>query len=248
MTGKLSETAKVMDVTHPRSVQPDATSRPILVSNRPMIEADPMIAQSAVEALTKSSERTTEKTEISSRPAEVVIDRPLQPENIVDDVPPLDTAIVTNTTIDPVVPPVAAVVIEPADQLVAAKKQASTPTITITEPAKTTIVQSVVKQPTLEPVDDVASVAKPELLISDYATDDDAVPEKTAEQKDAENIEKLIASGIYKVPIGKAAKRRVRLVLLLFFVAVIVLAIIDFLLDMEIISLSGVPHTTFFSQ
>lgn len=262
MPAKMPEPAKVMDVTHPKNVRPNATSRPVIVASRPMIAADPMIAQSAVDVLTKSGAEKSagDPTELAERTPELVIDREAKtivpegsalPPEALSDVPPDaltgEQAMVTDIAGAP-----------PVDTTTA--KTLTSSSIVITEPAETNHAVEVarssdaVKQPAQTDAVAPQEYRQPETNTFDSEaddivgdTDDDTAREKTAEQKQAENIEKLIASRLYAVPIGKAAKRRARIVLLIICTLLLTLIALDLLLDMGIFKLSGIPHTTFFS-
>jgi len=255
MPAKVPGPMKVMDVTHPRNVQPDATSRPGIVPSRPMVVADPMIAQSAVDVLTKSggAEKSAgDPTELIEHTPELVIDRQAKA------VSPEDEGLTTDATVeeqpksvDPVLAgaPLVASVAKPMLDVVAP----AAPAIEITEPTvATAISQDGISDDNAPMQSSIADVANPlarsqstfEMTQSD---EDDTTTEKTAEQKQAENIEKLIASRLYAVPIGRRAKRRARILLTTVFIVLLAILAADLMLDMGLIKLSGVPHTTLFS-
>lgn len=239
MPAKPSGPAKVMDVTHPKNVQPGATSRPVIVASRPMIAADPMIAQSAADVLMKTAPEKvadTEKVTLEHKP-ELVINREAKTIDPEPTVPAADAAANEQSeapgevlTSAPLVDPVII-------------KQTASPSATITESTET--------KSRVEPETPAPASSQPEFIAAEPETDeqaDEEVPtEKTAEQKQADDIEALIASRKYAVPIGKIAKRRARIALLIVSTILLVLIVLDLLLDMGILHASGIPHTTFFT-
>lgn len=71
--------------------------------------------------------------------------------------------------------------------------------------------------------------------------------EETAEQKRIRDLESIIASGKYYLPLDGQRRRRERITLAVLFVVLLLLFLLDAMLDMGMVSLPGVPHTTFFS-
>ena len=253
MPAKPSGPIKVMDITHPSNIQPDATSRPVLVPSRPMVVADPMIAQSAVDVLTKGGAEKSagDPTEMTARTPELIIDRQAKTVTPDEAIEPKDT----NADVPaPELTEQELAGVPPVDA--EAVKKVPSPIIEITKPAETTPVADVMPAndaqkdtPNTEAVKPLApSQSTFEISESDEdESDDDTALEKTAEQKQAENIEKLVASRLYAVPIGKRAKRRARMLLVTLFVVLLALLTVDLMLDMGFLKISGIPHTTFFS-
>jgi len=257
MPAKPSGPIKVMDITHPSNIQPDATSRPVLVPSRPMVVADPMIAQSAVDVLTKGGAEKSagDPTEMATRTPELIVDRQAKTVNPDEAVEPKDT------NADGPAPELP----EPAEQVLAGvppvdaeavNKVPASPIVEITKPTEATPVIDVLPPNDTRKDAPNSEVANPlahsqstfEISESDEdESDDDTALEKTAEQKQAENIEKLVASRLYAVPIGKRAKRRARMLLVTLFVVLLALLTVDLMLDMGFLKISGIPHTTFFS-
>lgn len=257
MPAKSPEPMKVMDVTHPSRVQPNTTSRPVIVPSRPMVAADPMIAQSAMDVLTKSGAEKSAGDPVGQleHTPELVIDRmakTVTPDEVeqqaetTPDVAADEKAKSTEPTLAGV-PPVDT----------AAAKELESPIIEITKPAEVTQAVDVAPASDEHKDESPSEVANPlahsqstfEMSESedDETSDDDTTPEKTTEQKQAENIEKLIASRLYAVPIGKRAKRRARMILLTLLIVLLALITVDLILDMGFLKLPSIPHTTFFS-
>lgn len=69
--------------------------------------------------------------------------------------------------------------------------------------------------------------------------------EKTAEEKRQEELEAMVAAGTYHVPIGQVTKRRSIVIFLVILVTVLLLVAADLALDMELVTISGLPHTNF---
>lgn len=251
MPAKPTGPTKVMDVTHPRNAQPDTTSRPVIVTNRPMIAADPMIAQSAADVLTKSGgEKSTSQTELTSRSPELVIDR----ETDVADTnlrAASSMKATTQVTDEPTKITDGLVGVPPVDR--AAVKTIPKPVVDATgqtqatQPSKDAKPENLPSEPDYR---EATSAPHSELTFTDADSEelvDEDLQPQTDEQKQQKAMEALIASGKYAVPIGRVAKRRARAVLLVVSTILLMLLALDLLLDMGIISLQGVPHTTFFS-
>lgn len=262
MAAKPLEPAKVMDVTHPHTAQPSTTSRPVIVTNRPMIDVDPMIAQSAVDVLTKSSAEKTGDSHsgLARHTPELVIERQTQPSAEADEgaalaavplaaVADVDTPMQTidadhtSTGVPSLDPKVETAKLGQAAEPLEAGKP-----VRATEGEKKTETQ--VSSPASSDNTPMSIQPESDVIKSDTndTTDEETEQEKTAEQKQADNIEKLIASGFYKVPIGRAATRRAHRFLLAIFILLLVLVVVDILLDLGIIKLPSLPHTTFFQS
>ncbi len=82
---KTATDSKVMDVSKPGKTQPSTTSRPVIVTNRPMIAEDPMIAQAAAEAIEKKEKATPKEEVVATAPV-------LTPRREKKIMPPSETA------------------------------------------------------------------------------------------------------------------------------------------------------------
>jgi hypothetical protein len=88
--------------------------------------------------------------------------------------------------------------------------------------------------------------------------EEDETGADTADETEAENpeenpeaarnleLERHIAAGTYFVPIGQVKRRRRKVILLTVFILLGATLALDLLLDMEIIKLDSIPHTSFF--
>lgn len=88
----MAEPKKSMDVSKPGEVTPDATSRPIIVGHKPMIQQDPMVspaenqdtppevAENTEKKVTSHSEKVVQPPSVSADAAEVADPKPEEPE------------------------------------------------------------------------------------------------------------------------------------------------------------------------
>lgn len=197
-TKKLAATPKIIDVSSPGQTAPSASSRPVVVTNRPILATDPMMAAQTAEAETPATApAVTRQTKVIT-PLKGATEK--------------ETAVVPEET-----PPEAT----PVDD----------------EPDKAP-----------EGDEDTAVEGESEDPVS---TEKIAVDEKrlAAEEARQQELEDVIASGKYTVPInvvqgGRSGLANFLVVLLILIVIAIVL---DVLLDTKVLSLSvSIPHTHFF--
>ncbi len=80
----------------------------------------------------------------------------------------------------------------------------------------------------------------------DIAETEEALKTKTAEQIRQDELEDLVQKGTYAVPINQVARKRAVVLLTVFLVLILLAALVDLLLDMGLLTISGVPHTNFF--
>lgn len=93
----------------------------------------------------------------------------------------------------------------------------------------------------LEPVDIVAADMPPASGLADE------VNEESGEDKQKRyEVERHIAAGTYFVPIGQVRRRRRAIFVVVFVVIILIVAAINVLLDLGIVHLTGIPHTTIF--
>lgn len=219
---------RVMDVTHPRNVQPSTTSKPVIVSNRPMIAADPMIAGMPPKS-------TAEDVELPAGAPE-----PTVPPEVVTQNHESKTILPTEDLLRAMEQPKPAEKAEAQPEEVPAEEPA-----TIAEPTPATPEAPAKTQDTPAKPDEV-----PAIETNDEETeeeDDDTPKPETAEQKRDHELETLIASGKYYVPINRSGKKRAMVALVIILCLIGLLAVADLLLDMGIVRVSGIPHTSFFS-
>jgi hypothetical protein len=253
---KPTDLPKVMDVTHPANVQPSTTSRPVIVTNRPMIPEDPMINQAAQSAIDiekpagapkeEEAPDVTSAPEISAREGKTIV--PITTDTEVEtskaeekgkdaeaETPHTTITIDTGLEEDGGENEHLLAAEEP-DKQTDALKEPVAPKATATKP----VAEEASSKP--EPAnEDTSFTAIPEDGQLDEG--DPESKEKTAEEKRQEELEEIIAAGTYRVPIGQVAKRRSRMVFTVIIIVLLLLALLDLALDMGLLTLSGVPHT-----
>lgn len=247
---------QVMDITHPKNVRPSTNSRPVLVTNRPMIAEDPMIAQAAREVVDKNYDQPAGAPSAPLIPAgEPVVNR--QAKTIT----PINASHadeVSANAAEPVSEPagttdgVAPVQLEEIDQkaatedLVQEAEKLDSADFDASEKAPE---PKVAKQaPELQIVETPSEPPASDLVIDgeDTETDGNTHPD-TPEEKQSHDLEALVAKGTYFVPINQVGKRRSRIMLTVIVFVLLALIALDILLDMGIINIPGLPHTTYFA-
>jgi len=263
---RATEVAKVMDITHPSNVQPSTTSRPVLVTNRPMIAEDPMIAQAAQSAIDieKPAGAPTEDTppDVLSAPEVTRQGKTVTPVSVkVGEAEPAKPE-------EPSVPPN-----QPQPQPVtitidAGPEDAVEEQIAVAEPSEAQPEPSAEEELPKESVKPKEAETKPKTeptpsfnlqtpktieKTTFAAMNDDSqldegdaeTKEKTAEDKRQEELEAIVTAGTYHVPIGQVAKRRGRVLFLVVLIVVLLVVLFDLALDTGLFTVSGVPHTNF---
>lgn len=220
---KKSTEKKVFDVASPKKVSPSPTTRPLVVTNRPVIKRDPMMAETAPEvpekvavAVTSSSTKKVIAVPVSE-PAEAA------PEPAAEDKPEPEAAAAPAEA--PTPEPEEAAATEPTEE-----KTPEPPAAPADEPAD-------------EPDEDTGDAGVPS---------PDAEAEKAAEEAAKRQAEwdKYISSREFFVPVDTVQRKRsirtsLWLTLLIAFLAIV---LIDLMLDSGFIELiQKIPHTHFFS-
>ncbi|PID98760.1 hypothetical protein CSA80_04835 [Candidatus Saccharibacteria bacterium] len=266
---------KDMDVTHPDDTPAASSSRPVIVTNRPLLTSDPMLGPD--EAKNADSERPSGAPPV--KPSEA-LDGTSSLSREAKQLEPAEAASGT-TSVEP----------QPKEKK-AAKKTSSAPmpetapekpevktpnakTAKQAEPLKPVAVATPAKEPKrpaggieITPVkhdkDEAIAQKNDEDAEStgqsganeaqaDAESEDEAPAteqEKAAEEdpEAAHNvmIERHISAGTYFVPIGQVKRRR-RLAAVLAIVAVLaVVIVLNMLLDMGVFTIPNLPHTNFF--
>lgn len=229
--------AKVMDTVHASDTPPTPSARPVLVTNRPFMTVDPMLtAEQSGKGEEKPSGEPAAKpsdgpsgaprlTREGKNLAPVInqVDEAEQPA--AEDTPAQET--VQNETSEPEKPAASP---SEAEQTVH-----HTGGIKITPPKHDTP-----EEPKDEPEDDDETEA-------DTAGETEAEnPEENPEAARNLELERHIAAGTYFVPIGQVKRRRRKVILLTVFILLAAILVLDLLLDMEILKLDSIPHTSFF--
>lgn len=235
---------KYMDVTHPAHTRPSATSRPIIVPNRPMLAADPMINESAELAATvhkTDSDSSLVETEAQNNariePPKELLAAPSLPTKQSDDAK--ETVASPEVSVPAVEP---ADTEEPEPRPVFDEDTAKSETEPDTDPKEATEPHKEATKPDETPAPNAAVQTTP---VIDIAAESDA---PSPEDEAAARNEQLIADATYFLPIGQVKHRGQRLVFGLCLIVVLAVVVLDVLLDTGSISLSGIPHTTFFGS
>lgn len=247
MATKKTPTPSMTDVTRSDKVTPPASGRPIIVSNHSVLPSDPMVVN---EEEKDSTEAAPGSTPVISRQAKTIvpISHDIAPEAEATDEPsaPAESTLAANK--EGVVP-------EDASEQVTA--DTASKKMTAPEPAE--------EEPQTADKPGEAEAAAPSDKTEDEPADDESADDEVADQdapaKDANpeadkklaaaearerELEALIESGKYAVPINVEHNHRSVLSWLLWallVVAVIVVAL-DLLLDAGMLTLQ-VPHTNF---
>ncbi len=212
--------AKAVDIIQAGEAMPSPTSRPVLVTSRPIITADPMLSA-------EKRSQVVEGERASGDPAGSVV--PVGETAVSRQAKTLTPLSPKNTTAEPDVteqesPGKGDGVGDEKDPPADAnpRKPAQLHPVTTDEPA---------------PDNDTTETTNAD---SDKAEE----PPEEAVASDRElELERMIAAGTYFVPIGQAKRRRILLTVI---VGTILLAVIalNLLLDMNILTLN-LPHTNF---
>ena len=344
------DTPKVMDISHPSKTQATPTSKPVIITNRPMIAADPMIAKAAEAALagrvkpmanpSSEAENTFQSGDdrpatapIITHQAKVIMPLSLQTEETKEEAeakPKEDVERIEPVENDPmaVAEPEEAIA-DPGDadatveseadeadskeplpniSIGAEKKSPREPTIEIFTKEdlqksnsvavkvtkKTGVIQPLAeeagndgldkevetvtqeqplatKEPSkvknrgmhggrksAEPRSEDAQTTDPVIMPERTLPGDDTLDsqldadsqedkQKTAEQKRSEDLEAIIAKGTYAVPINQVGKRRERILIGVLVIILLLAAMLNVLLDLGVMSVPWLPHTTFFA-
>ncbi|MDB5181576.1 MAG: hypothetical protein JWP13_339 [Candidatus Saccharibacteria bacterium] len=213
--------SKVFDVSKPGKTMAAATGRPVIVSNRPIMQ-DPMV-----------SAQVTAESDTSGRGSSKVVIKPLSGEE-------------EGQTADSEVRAVAS---EPSKDL-EEKSDDSEKSEETAEAAKAEPKVPEKPDAESDTTDDTAQDGTPALDGANTSTSKEAA-ELEATAKQLEEIDKLTESKDYFLPINSVEKRRSKIVTILGLVLIIVLGLllINLLLDVGVISIDGVrPVTHFFSS
>ncbi len=217
--GKLDE--KVFDVTPPGEAMPPSSGRPIIVTHKPGV-SDPMVSPKNKE-LEENNKQEEETTPSAGEGQEMVIAKPKKAR-----IEPLNTNIVPESPAKTAPDPEAE-----------EKQEVSTddPTDVATETADTS---SVVDDDTAHDIADVANE-----IAAKKEAQSEAAKREAERAKRQEEIEALINSKEFFVPINSVQKRRSMKLILA--VTVVFLVVIGFLLvlDLELIDIGIDPPTDF---
>ena len=265
-----SKPRKVIDVTEPGKSEPSATSRPIIVTNRPLLQQDPMVVVSD-----QSDGDSDNRPSGKSQKPETLLSSFQEGHEIV---PPSVSGLPEDSSKADETPPAddnsKTVVAVPSDQAstdkVEVKPEADVAqTVTVKkveikpiEAANTTAKEEPPKEPETgtEPKDSTpVAETDDEKSTSETATNDDQLApnkvvdeaaKKAQEEKAAKEAEqeKIIDSKKYFLPINTVQLRRNKLRAVFLFLIVVVLALVlfDVSIDAGFLKINGVHSLTHF--
>jgi hypothetical protein len=224
---------KIVDVEQPNTTAPSSTSKPVLVTNRPIIQ-DPMVKESPDEGTTIKV--TTGSTKIKLQPLTEPVVKPVDdpskttevstaPESEKKPESPTPPPASKETTPPPPAPATAAAAPQEAEKPAQAEREAATENPTGEEDKSSG--------------DQAAEVANQEAA---------AEAEQT---KHDESLQKLIDGKQYFLPINSVEKRRTKRFVMLGVVLALLLAVtwVDVALDAGLVQLGRLkPVTHFFSN
>jgi len=225
---------KVTDVAKPGRTAPPATARPIIVTNRPVIQNDPMIVDAAKKNDTEPTApliNRTARTIEPMTPTEAQVDKPNDEAVTPDVVPDLSSLSLKPNEADKTEP------IPPVQPL--AKPEMTTADAADLAPEE--------QKPPAEdepPADkDVTEQSAEEVSAAEAEA-------QAAEEARRQALEKLAESGTFAVPINAVQRKRSRVFVAAMCVIALVLAVAlaDLILDANLVHApSVVPHTHLFS-
>ena len=258
---------KVIDVTEPGKSEPSASGRPIIVTNRPMLQQDPMVAGaepvSGDEDNTPAGKVQKPETELSNLQEGHTVVPPSAPilpkeeSNTAETLPDTDSIIKSADSNDSqsVSQPEEKTEDKTSDEITANKADQKSTEITApsTEEAPTKE-----REAETEPKE-TATAAEPDDEKPTTGTDDDQLEpnkvmdeaaKKAEEEKAAKQaeLEKVIESKKYYLPINAVQLRRnkLQIILLILVLIVLVLVLLDVSLDAGLLKINGIHSLTHF--
>jgi len=237
---------KIDDVKRPGKAAPLPTSRPIVVTNRPMLASDPMVVVPTAQETDESKPMTASlRTAKPIKPLDSTLMTPEPDAEAVPDSPePEPSKASDNTT------PELAVDIDALHEAKSPETESAMPTLAADSEAKNSgetvkpevpIPAVTAEKPDIQPKlerDPEAELSAEEIAAAE-----------TKAKRDLE-LEQVIVSGKYHVPINAVQRRRSRVhVLLLCAVGLLLaVALADVVIDAGFVKLPfNIPHTHFFS-
>jgi hypothetical protein len=250
MAAKNPSSSRIIDVAAPDQTVPSATGRPILVTNRPVLTKDPMMTDESPQA----EQATNNNGPVMNRQAKTIV--PITADET--ESAKAETATATTSAEDniteepnPEKPEEPTVVSEETKESPSVKPDAEEPPQKDAEPAVTPTA------PSEEPAEvDTDEAGKDTPEAAKYLSDEEVLAAKASDEErvlgeeEARRLEleQLIASGKYAVPIDALGRKRSRMVTAVLTVSAIVLGLILFnaALDSNVISVPSIPHTHLF--
>lgn len=207
---------------------PSASGRPLVVTNRPMMTADPMLNASTTEGGAKTVETASTA---APAPSEKVVTHeirgiaPIDSDAIKDDI---DASPEASDT-----PPHAEVSTD--DDTIPGEDNREKNAIPGETAGSGTL--PIAATPDTDAASEVSTQAGPQGFAA-------ASQQAVASDRELE-LEQLVQKGTYAVPIGQLKKRRRKIVWSLVLFILIVALACNILLDLELVSIESVPHTNF---
>lgn len=226
--------ANIDDIKKPGGVTPSSSARPILVTDRPTMATDPMIATDAPKVVAESTHPMSHNAKVI-RP--LALGEDASEEALAKKKKEVTSEISSETESEPEAPAkVAAEVTAETAEL-----KPGTTSATSDEPKKADYAETETSE-----ADDKSDI--PETPHRDSEAEVTAAEAAAIEAQVAREseLEELIEKGTYAVPINAAHRQRMHLLtVLLWMFTLIVLAVVvvDAALDAGLIEISGVPHT-----
>lgn len=223
--------ARLIDAVHPGDTPPPTSSRPVVVTNRPILTTDPMLS---VEGIDNTG---------SEKPSG---EAPVTPSGVpkitrsAKDIEPM-----ANKQLETPQPSETAHESGMQESITNTGKQ--TPTLNSEKPEATGKQMGPAREKMkIEPLHEVRPSSdedESEVKIEEQE------PESTDKEEDPKSaqemaIERHIEAGTYFVPIGQVKRRRRMLVTLIILTLLAVVVVVDLLLDMGLLTLN-LPHTNF---
>ncbi|MCA9318147.1 hypothetical protein KDA06_00725 [Candidatus Saccharibacteria bacterium] len=236
-----NQAPKTMDI-HPAGTNPASlTSRPVIVTNRPMA-ADPMLHVSNDDATANPSSEATEGTKIASSRHSRTID-PLSTathsQRVSAAEPDATAAQPTDTE-----PTEGDTTLPKSDTPSTASEQpllADSESVPAGPRSSRAPVDSTTADPTVDTDDDQLADDEDDTHI-DQIAGDTMLQEKTAEQLRREQLEQLAQKGTYALPIYTARRRRKSIIVGSIVGALLIVMLLNLLMDMQLFELP-LPHT-----
>lgn len=232
---KIVDSEKVMDVSSPGEAMPSPTKRPVIVTNRSMVNADPMVAPLSTPTTDVASDSVPQADPVSPVPetsqeekgcqlgtdTEVVASSPTEPVDASEDA---KTKSQPSTRKEKVLTPLPSVDSDPIDS--------------------TSDVDTDSQQTSATPQTDDGDNEAVQDLRQKYQGEKVPDSDIEAAAREAELME-IVERGTYKLPLGQRRKHTERAIIAVFVLSLIALLVINILLDLGTLELPGVPHTDF---
>jgi hypothetical protein len=215
-----AKAVKISDIKGPDKVAPATTSRPLVVTNRPVI-ADPMMVAA-------KTENETEEPKAATRMTKVI--RPMTLAGT-DDEAEEDTKESTETE-------------QQTEEKASDSGRTSVPL------EQTLTPETLAEKPAAELVRNDTTVSEPEQRDTDAEAEHAKEQLQEAEIARQQELDTLITSGKYAVPVGAVRRRRSRMYIMLLCTVGLLLAILllDAVFDAGIVAApKNIPHTHFFT-